>query len=251
MSYFQQLLEASQFKIVGGSEYLWNSFGKDVRYLDIENSELNIQLDLIFNTQTQEVFQASLFMKDNTFRWLSPDYIDAYKKECYERDVDPRIAYDNVKYCDCAVFEDFLSKVKEAFETGTCDNKVTIQLDLKEEEKEQLLDACKDISLDDFVSQILAKEVEKITERMNTNWNSLVLKLKEDEIEVTKDNSEQLVLILEKNVQEIYDWIKSLNIKQVELCYSDKETANGLICFLKEKTTNNIIKYKFSDIPEN
>ena len=81
MSKFQELISAAQFKISGGSEYLWSCYGPHARYLDFTSDEFDFEMSLVFDSITQEVYESSLYIKGSAFRWQNPDFIETFKQE--------------------------------------------------------------------------------------------------------------------------------------------------------------------------
>lgn len=83
-----QFLKASNYNIQDGSEYLWTSYGKNVRSIDCGNftqwSSDYWQSSVIFDTKTQFVYEVKVFdegPKKAAYRWIAPDYVKKNKAE--------------------------------------------------------------------------------------------------------------------------------------------------------------------------
>lgn len=230
MTTFQQLIEAAHFQITGGAPYQWHSFGPHARFLDFDSAEFDVEFSIIFDSTHQEVFQASLYLNGSAYRWTNPEHLQAYKAEAYSRDIDPRVAYDDKHFTDCDVFEDFLKKVQDSFNSGQCDDTVLIPLDLTPEAQETFAQLPEGTDLQEFVLDSLMKKVDELFQKNRENWDIVFSTLSQSGIAVTIDNDHAPVS--EDNFQEIYNWVKSLNETEVDLHYHDKETAQGIISYL-------------------
>lgn len=237
MTNFKQLIEAANFQITGGSEYTWNSYGPHARWLDFNSSVFNVEFSLIFDCDNQTVYQASLYLNDSAFRWINPDFVEKFKAESFAREVDPRIAYENTFYTDCEVFSDFVSKVKESFTTGNCDTSILIALEFTPEQEELFSKLPEGTDLQDFILKALEEKMEFLTKQNRDNWDIVFSTLSQSGVQTSIDNDASP--IAEGNIQEIYNWVNSLNLPVVSLSYSDKETAQGIVSTLtanKEQT---------------
>lgn len=161
----QSFLEAIEFKISGGSEYLWNSFGNNVR--TIESSVLNrYSASATFDTETNEVYMVEAHDEDLeiSFRMINPDYINAYIDECEQRNVNFGIAYDQVRYIDLDHEEDMLEKINAIVNGEEYDTRVLLKLNLPEDIILALaLQAHElDITLNDHMCNIIMEEVERL-----------------------------------------------------------------------------------------
>ena len=246
MNKFQQLITAAQFQITGGSEYQWNSFGYTARFLDFNSPEFKVDLSLIFDSETQEVYQATMYINESSFRWTNPSFLDGFKKESYERDIDPRLSSEDTYFTDCDVFDDFVSKVSESFTTGTCDTSVLISLNFTPEQEDIFNQLPEGTDIQEFIITALKEKLDILSKQNIHNWDIVFSTLAQSGIITTIDIED--APISEKNIQEIYDWVNSLNLKTVELSYSDKDTASGLVCILtanKEENPHLTFKYTF------
>lgn len=87
-------LRATEYGITGGSEFLWECYGKDAWCVDCGNT------NAVIDRKTGNVYDIS-FNDDDAdlhFRWVHKDYVKKYVKESKSKGFDPWQAYDDVKY---------------------------------------------------------------------------------------------------------------------------------------------------------
>jgi hypothetical protein len=95
-----QIIEATGARITGGSEYLWNCYGPNARFLDFADQDHTECASVVFDSKTQQVYQLEMHVLgyDQAFAWRNPSYESAYQAECAERNVEPNVAWDDVMY---------------------------------------------------------------------------------------------------------------------------------------------------------
>ena len=159
--------EALDHKITSGSEYYWNCYPNS-RYLDYESMFAHVSV--IYSTTNQEIYQADISIKREAwdedkkpYRWLNPDYKDALYKEAKKRKVDADQAWDDVKYIDLEVEEDFLSKARDLFNGKECDTRIQFPIDIDDELILKLaMEAHKrDITLNKMIEIILQEVIDQ------------------------------------------------------------------------------------------
>ena len=102
---------ALNHRITGGSNYHWQCYGPNARYLDYESDHAHASV--LFDSETQVVYEASVNAKDEKltpYRWLNPEYKDAYYTESAYKGIDPDNAWDDTNWCDLEVADDWLEK---------------------------------------------------------------------------------------------------------------------------------------------
>lgn len=161
----RQINDITRHNIVNGSQYLWNCY-PDPYTLDYQSEFAN--LSAIFNTKTQEVYEATICvekgpLKDaRPYRWLNPEFKDAYFKECKKRGIKKSIAWDDVKYIDLDVEEDFLEKAQAIFAGQPFDSRIQVPIELDDD---IMLELCmeahkRDITLNQMVEEILRAVID-------------------------------------------------------------------------------------------
>jgi hypothetical protein len=162
-----QINEITDHRITGGSEYQWQCY-PDARYLDYESDYAH--LSVVYSTVNQIVYSAEVSINSEAwtedkspYRWMNSDYSDAYIAESKQRNVDPNQAWDDVKWIDLEVEEDFLEKALAMFNGEKFDKRVQVPLELDDHLMMQLfMEAHKrDITLNQMVEEVLRKVIAK------------------------------------------------------------------------------------------
>jgi hypothetical protein len=161
-----QINEAMNHRITSGSEYNWQCF-PDARFLDYESDFAHVSV--LYSTVDQTVYQAEVSVKREAwdedkkpYRWLNPDYKDSLYKESEKRQVDTDIAWDDVKWIDLEMEEDFLEKATAIFNGEECDTRVQFPIDIDDELILKLsMEAHKrDITLNKMIEIILQEVID-------------------------------------------------------------------------------------------
>ena len=159
--------QALDHKITSGSEYQWNCY-PDGRYLDYESDYAHVSV--IYSTVDQTIYQAEISVKREAwdedkkpYRWLNPDYKDALYKESKKRKIDPDIAWDDVKWIDLEMEEDFLEKATAIFNGEEYDTRVKIEFDLDDSSILKLATEAhkRDITLNKMIEIILQEVIDR------------------------------------------------------------------------------------------
>lgn len=159
--------QALDHKITGGSDYGWACY-PDARYLDYESNFAHTSV--LYSTVTQEIYQAEVSVKREAwsedkkpYRWINPEHKDSYYKEAKKRKVDPDQAWDDVKWVDLEIKEDFLEKAVALFNGKECDTRIQIPIDLDDDVILKLaMEAHKrDITLNNMVEIVLQEVIDK------------------------------------------------------------------------------------------
>lgn len=151
-----------QHKITDGSEYLWHCYGDNVRSIDYTSTYACGYV--VFDTETHEVFEVSVSpvagawaIEPKPYRYINPEYRMSYETEAEDRNVDPNVAWDDVKWVDLETEEDFAEKAKGMFKGEKFDTRIQVPLDLDNETILHLsMEAHKrDITLNQMVEKVL------------------------------------------------------------------------------------------------
>jgi hypothetical protein len=162
----KEFLEAIDYKITEGSQYLWECYGRHARYWDSwEGGADDPNASVIFDTVTHEVYEVTVVDNQNErgYRMINPAYYKKYKKECKRRGVNPNHMWDDLEYIDLEMKEDLLSKLVAIMRHEEYDTRVSIPLDLTEQEILALsLEAHRrNITLNELMTQALELYVEQ------------------------------------------------------------------------------------------
>ena len=164
--------EKLNHKIVSGSEYNWNCY-PNARYLDYESDYAYVTV--IYSTVNQEIYEAEVSIKRDAwdedmrpYRWLNPDSKDFMIAESKERKVKWRKAWDDVKWIDLDLEEDFFEKAVAIFNGQEFDKRVQMEVDLDDETLLKLaVEAHKrDITINKYIEEVLQHfiDTQKSTE---------------------------------------------------------------------------------------
>jgi hypothetical protein len=95
-----EVMIAAKSRVCGGTEYQWQCYGSDARYIDFSDTDGLECSSVVFDTKTQTVYELAVTVPgyDQAFVWRNPDFENAYLSECRERNIKPNIAWDNVVY---------------------------------------------------------------------------------------------------------------------------------------------------------
>lgn len=162
--------EALDHAITGGSEYQWACY-PDARYLDYETQ--NGHASVIFNTNTQEIYEASVEVKEDDarpYRWLNVSSRQSMFDEADARGVDKEIAWDDVKWIDLETEEDFLDKAAAILSGKEFDKRIQVPVELTDEEFLALAKLAheKDMTINKMIESILVNMIEGIKNEKTT-----------------------------------------------------------------------------------
>ena len=162
-----QINEVLGHRITGGSEYQWNCYPNG-RYLDYESDFAHVSI--LYSTVDQTVYQAEVSVKREAwdedkkpYRWLNPEYQNAFYKESKKRKVDPNQAWDDVKWIDLEMAEDFLEKATAIFNGEEYDTRVKVEFDLDDSSILKLATEAhkRDITLNKMIEIILQEVIDR------------------------------------------------------------------------------------------
>lgn len=159
----REYMDAVDYRITEGSEYTWNSFGPSAYRLESYNQELNYSVGIVFDTSNQTVYEVEAhdMANNHAYRFTNPLYVDSVRAEACARNIDYSVAYDDVKFIDLEVEDDWLEKARAIVRGEKYDIRVKIPIELDKEELLQLMTAAheQDVTLNDYVERILHKYV--------------------------------------------------------------------------------------------
>lgn len=166
----RQFLDAIQYKITDGSNYCWNCYGSNARYLDSNDDKYSASI--IFDSGTQTVYEAHVcdYVNNRAYRWYNPLFKDKYEQEARERKVDSKQAWDDVNFADTDSEKDFLEKAGAIVEGVEYDTRVTMTVDLSDAELFQLMKLAheRDITFNQMVEEILQDAIDRAKDILET-----------------------------------------------------------------------------------
>ena len=156
-----------QHKITGGGDYGWSCYGFDTWSIDYSSKYAHGYV--VFDVGTGTVREVSvspnvdelLGKSIKPYRYIDPAYRDAHDSEAKSRNIDPDEAWDDVKWIDLEVEEDFLDKAAKMFDGVSFDTRIVVPLDLDNDTMLTLaMEAHKrDITLNEMVELVLVEAI--------------------------------------------------------------------------------------------
>lgn len=168
MNKLQEFLTAIQYKITDGAAFQWHCYGPfahNISTWNDSNIEGGYNAAVIFNTENQTVYevQVSDFSTNRSYRWIDPTYLEEFKNEAEQRDVEYQQDYDDVNFVDLEVFEDAIEKITAIVNGTEYDSRVQIPIDLPEQELFVLMKFAheQDITLNQLIEQSLVEYINR------------------------------------------------------------------------------------------
>jgi hypothetical protein len=167
----KDFLEIIQYKITGGDDYCWQCYGPNARSMDYWNGKHDgsVSITIVFDSQTQVVYQMEAWdgAKKREYRWIHPAYRNAIEAEAKRRHVDHVESIDGSKFIDLEVAEDITEKATAIFNGEEYDDRVIVPLTMDRDRLLQLMTLAHeaDLTLNQFVEQILRKEIARLEEQ--------------------------------------------------------------------------------------
>lgn len=156
----EQFMDCIQYKITGGYDYLWKCFGEDCYCIESEDTKHDqYSTSMVFSRVTHTVFAMEVwdYGRKIVYEWINPEYKQAYKRECREKDVyfKKEDGEDKKVYVELAT--DIISKTKSIVSGESYDDRVVVPLVLPDDELFRLMIYAheRDITLNQSVEEIL------------------------------------------------------------------------------------------------
>ena len=95
-----EVMIAAKSRVCGGTEYQWQCYGSNARYIDFSDTDGTEYSSVVFDTKTQTVYELAVIVPgyDQAFVWRNPDFENSYLSECQTRNIEPNTAWDDVMY---------------------------------------------------------------------------------------------------------------------------------------------------------
>ena len=162
----QDFLNLINHRITGGDKFEWECYGPNARTIDSFLSDDETSASVVFDTVNQVVYEATVIdeLNDKPFRWINPDFKDAYYAEAKARDCNPNQAWDDVEYINLDMECDFFRKGESILAGEEYDDLVTIALDVPHDELFTIMMAAhrQDITLNEFMVNALENLIEEL-----------------------------------------------------------------------------------------
>lgn len=162
----KEFMEVVDYRITEGSRYCWECFGPDAYSLDSWNGDFDgHSLSITFDTKTHTVYMAEAFdyTRNRAYRLINPEFASAHKEEAQRRDVEYAQAWDDVKFVDLEVDEDWMEKAQAIVAGNDYDTRVKVPIDFTDEELLQFMMLAheRDITFNQLVEEALKSAIEQ------------------------------------------------------------------------------------------
>jgi len=156
----KEWMEIVNYRITEGSAYGWQCYGHDAYMLDSWNGEHDgHSFSIIFDTKTQVVYevQAHDYVHNRAYRMINEDFRKKNKKEARRRAVNKDEAWDDVRYVDLDVDDDFIQKCLAIRAGEDYDTRVLVPIDFTDQELLAYMKLAheRDITFNQFVEETL------------------------------------------------------------------------------------------------
>ena len=156
----KEWMEIVNYRITEGSAYGWQCYGHDAYMLDSWNGEHDgHSFTIIFDTKTQVVYEAQAhdYVHNRAYRMINEDFRKKNKKEARRRAVNKDEAWDDVRYVDLDVDDDFIQKCLAIRAGEDYDTRVLVPIDFTDQELLAYMKLAheRDITFNQFVEEAL------------------------------------------------------------------------------------------------
>lgn len=160
----KDFMETVDYRITEGSDYGWSCYGSNAYCLDSWNGDFDGHtLSVTFDTKTQQVYEAYVcdYKNKRAYRIINPDYKQAHDDEVKAHEIDD-CAWDDIKFIDLETDTDFLDKASAIIAGIDYDTRVSIPLDIPEDELLVIFKAAheRDMTFNQFVEEALKTALE-------------------------------------------------------------------------------------------
>lgn len=161
-------------RITEGSEYGYSCYGDRPYYLSYWNGKHGtdeVSTSIVYDRDTFETYEADVFdgVKNKTYTWRHPDYVDAYNKEASEYLAD----YDEPEWPNVILesLDDFVEKATAILAGKEYDERVKVPLNLENDElfKLMLMAHEKDVTLNQFITTVLEEQLNRLSTETKPN----------------------------------------------------------------------------------
>lgn len=163
----KQWMETFNYRITEGDKYGWGCYSHSSYSLSAWNGKHDDggwSGTIILDTDDQTVYEVEIcdYTNNRAYRIINPDYKKEYYKEAKYHNADADIAWDDVKFVDLEMDEDWLEKAEAIVAGENYDTRVSIPIELPDNELLVLFKMAheKNMTFNDFVEDALMKALE-------------------------------------------------------------------------------------------
>jgi hypothetical protein len=158
-----EFLELIDHRITGGDEFQWQCYGNHAHTIDSDSN--NHSFSVVFDRDDQVVYEVTVcdYANNRAYRMIDPDFKSGHDNEAAARNVPANQAWDDVRYVDLDVDDDFIQKGLAIRDGNPYDTRVQLDLDLDDDLLFYLMKLAhqKDITLNQLIEQILREAIDK------------------------------------------------------------------------------------------
>jgi hypothetical protein len=158
-----EFFELIDHRVTGGSEFQWQCYGNQAQVIDSDGA--NYSFSVVFDRDDQEVYEVTVcdYANNRAYRMIDPDFKSGHDNEAAARDVPADQAWDNVRYVDLDVDDDFIQKGQAIRAGQPYDTRIQVDLDLPDNVLFDLMKLAheRDITLNHLIEQILREVIAK------------------------------------------------------------------------------------------
>jgi hypothetical protein len=151
----KEWMELVGYRITEGSEYYHDAYDNAYNFSHWNGNHDGHSLNIVFQLGTQTVYEVEVcdYYNSRAYRLINPDYVG--------RGQDTE-AWDDVRWTDLEVDDDFMQKALAILQGTPYDTRVSVPVDLDNETFTELARQAheQDITLNQLVENILRAEIE-------------------------------------------------------------------------------------------
>lgn len=151
----KEWIELISYRISGGSEYQWQCFGPNARFIDCESA--NYSTSAVFDSSTQEMFQVEIYdtARQVNYVFIAEAHRAQHAAEAKERNIN--FNDNDFKTVELEVIEDWLEKAQAIIAGQEYDTRVIVPVNFDDDELLEIFMAAHamDITFNQFVAHAL------------------------------------------------------------------------------------------------
>ena len=155
----KEYLAAIKYNITNVDTFMWSCYGEDIRCFD-SYIKGKYECNAVVSGPDNKIRELAFYdyVKAKQYRWIDPEYRDAYKKEAIEI-----MGHDHgAGFCEVELSKDILEKMTAVSEGRDYDPRIIIPVDMTNEEFLVIAKAAHslDITINEFVHHALVEALE-------------------------------------------------------------------------------------------
>lgn len=162
----EDFLECVDHRVNDNEVFQWTCYGDNALIMSHWNGQhcdKEINITIVYDSVDRTVYEMEAWdgPNDRQYRWIHPDYVEAVKAECQERNINFETSIDNKKFIDVEVVEDILEKASAIYRGEDYDTRIIVQIDLTHDEQFELMRLAHeaDITVNEYIKRILEKVI--------------------------------------------------------------------------------------------